>query len=116
MKKAIVNKIFRWYQKTEALREECILYLSELLENNGGTINWENNAEIPDFLTVSYDGNGNLDNSNVFCTVFGITYKSGSIYLDTMDCKEYEIDWIPSAEVCDLVYWLYQYRKELKLK
>ena len=117
MKKRLINKIDKWYNLSIDIKKECLLYLSKLLEKNGNRISWEGNIDLPEFVSIVYDGGNHPEYaSNAFSTVYGITAENGEFYLQTEDCDKYNVDDIMTYELCNILSFLDTYKKELGIK
>ena len=88
------------------LREQCIEFLTEVLNENGGDLTVEDPDDY-ETVRVSYDGGAHPEYaSNCFSFVNRVFFKNNVIYLDIEDCEEYNIDRINTdelANVCDFI-------------
>lgn len=107
-----------FYRLSVEVRDECIAYLMKTLEENGNKINWRDNDDIQEYVTVSYDGGNHPEYaSNLFSTVYGIELlPTNDIVFDIEDCDEYDLTSVPTMELIDICSFIDSYQEELNLK
>ena len=100
----------KWQEISEELndlREDCIGYLTEKLNEPEHKDGISTEPEDGSSVTVTYDGGKHPEyNSTAFSTVKGVYKKNDSIMLDTEDDDEYPISRISTIElfgVCDFI-------------
>lgn len=87
------------------IREKCEKYLQMVLEEHGGTLDF-NDYETDEWVSVPYDGGNHPEYaSNCFSTVNGVFFdEKGNICLDIDDCSEYpltDVDWDDVYNIAD---------------
>lgn len=89
------------------IREKCEKYLQMVLEENGGTLDF-NDYETDEWVSVPYDGGNHPEYaSNCFSTVNGVFLdKNGSICLDTEDCSDYPLEYVNWDDVYNVAEYI----------
>lgn len=110
-KKALMTNASKMYdsiigtQKT--IRENCEEYIKIALEENNGSIDFDD-YDIDEFVSVPYDGGNHPEYaSNCFSTVNGVfMHKDGYICLNIEDCDCYplsDVDWCDVYNVAEYI-------------
>ena len=89
------------------IREKSEKYLKKVLEENVGSINFDD-FDPDTSVSVPYDGGNHPEYaSNCFSIVNGVfTDKKGNIYLEIEDCSEYpltDVDWDDVYNVAEYI-------------
>ena len=86
------------------VREYSEKYIKKVLEENGGSIDLDNDD---DCISVSYDGGNHPEYaSNCFSMVYDVYLEDGDIYLNTEDCDKYPIENLNWDEVYNIADYL----------
>ena len=93
-----------WVKVNKQLYKDCEQYLKEMLEKNGGSIEFDTENE---FVSVTYDGGNHPEyKSNAYSQVLRAYIKDGEICLETEDTKEYPICRIEASELYDICNYI----------
>ena len=102
------KKLFDSISDTFAeIRTECEEYISSVLEEHGGSIDFDD-YEPDYYVSVTYDGGNHPEYaSNAFSVVNGVFInRRGVISLNIEDCSDYELEDINWEEVYDVANYI----------
>lgn len=105
----------KYFNSGLKLRNNIITALKKLLKYNKAGIVINDN--IPEFVSVSYDGGNHPEYaSNLYSVVHKIYMEpNGDIVLDTEDTYGYSIDNITTEELYNLYDFIFKYKDQLGL-
>lgn len=103
-----MEKIIEIWNKRFALdkqvKEGCMEYIKAELAKHNNTIDLTDT----DGVSVMYDGGNHPEYaSNAFSSVYSVFMKDNSIYLETEDCSQYDIDSITLDNLFDVAFCIY---------
>lgn len=93
------------------LREECIEFLTNKLEENNNKLSWDC-CEIGEYVRVCYNGGNHPEYaSNVFSSVGGVFIEDNNIYFHIEDDDKYSIDNVNTNELLDVCSYIVEHVK-----